>query len=293
MGFAATGGTDVEHHGEASDRGPAAWAPGMRCSVSTFSGFSAVDRAEDPGRLIRRLEESAVGLASMKHYMAVAHLAAARRMRPGRAPVLDLGCGAGHDLAVLEALGVDAVGIDPSAIMVDAAASRGTSPVVRAAGERLPFADNAFGGGWIERVLMHVADPAPVVREVVRCVRPGGLLTVFEPDWSSLTVDGKRVPTGWVSAAAHPGIGSTVGDLLASAGCTVLDRVEERSWWTYAELARITNLEVSLERAVARGAASASEVEAWLVSLCRRADSGGVRAEMVKVLWVAATPRVL
>src|SRR5947207_13871627 len=146
----------------------------------TVSAFSAVDAATEPQRLIAHLEESAVGLAAMKLYMAVTHAL----RRPAR-PVLDLGCGAGHDLAVLEQVGVPAVGVDPSALMLaESAARTGTdgSPLVQAGGERLPFADGAFAGSWIERVLMHVADPAAVIAEVVRCVEPGGLLTIFEPD---------------------------------------------------------------------------------------------------------------
>jgi SAM-dependent methyltransferase len=250
-----------------------------------MSAFSAVDHAEDPDRLVSVLDQAALGLAAMKQYMGVT-----QKRSQTMAPVLDLGCGAGHDLAVLERLGVAAVGIDPSSVMVAAAVGRCRSPLVRATGERLPFADAAFGGCWIERVLMHVNDPAAVIAEVVRCLKPGGLLTVFEPDWSSLTINGSSVPTSWVSAARHPAVGATVGDLLALASCTVLDRVEERSWWTYDEFKHITNLERSLERAVTTGEASSREVEQWLVQQRRRAAAGTFRAEIAKILWVAISP---
>jgi len=148
--------------------------------VPTFSAFSAVDDAVEPDRLIRSLADSATGLAAMKHYMAVAH-ALRRPTARSPAPVLDLGCGSGHDLAVLDAVGVPSVGVDPSAVMVGAAAERTRAPLVRATGTQLPFADGAFAGCWIERVLMHVEHPDAVVAEVVRCLRPGGLLTIFEP----------------------------------------------------------------------------------------------------------------
>jgi SAM-dependent methyltransferase len=222
----------------------------------TVSAFSAVDHVGEPQRLIRFLEESAVGLAAMKQYMAVTHV-----LRQPSAPVLDLGCGAGHDLVVLEGLGVVCVGVDPSEVMLDAAPVRSSSPLARACGERLPFARGSFAGCWIERVLMHVDDPAAVIAEVARCVRPTGLLTVFEPDWSSLTVNGSLLPSEWVSVARHPAIGAAVGDLLAAANCSILDRVEERSWWTFDEFERITNLRQSLDRAVAMGSAPRQEVE--------------------------------
>jgi SAM-dependent methyltransferase len=249
------------------------------------SAFSAVDDAAEPARLIEFLGQSAAGLAAMKHYIAVAHA-----LRQPDAPVLDLGCGAGHDLAVLDAVGVRGVGVDSSAVMLDAAVAGGArAPLVRAAGERLPFADGAFAGCWIERVLMHVPEPAVVIAEVVRCVRPGGLLTIFEPDWSTLAVNGTPVPAGWLSIARHPAIGSAVGDLLTAAGCDIRDRVEERSWWTADEFARITRLNQALDRVVASGPASRSEVRRWLDEQRSRAAADDFRAEIVKLLWVATT----
>jgi ubiquinone/menaquinone biosynthesis C-methylase UbiE len=60
--------------------------------------------------------------------------------------------------------------------------------LVRAAGEALPFHNESFAGCRIERWLIHVVDPSVVVTEAVRCVRPRGLITVFEPDWSRFRV---------------------------------------------------------------------------------------------------------
>jgi ubiquinone/menaquinone biosynthesis C-methylase UbiE len=250
--------------------------------VSALSAFSAVDDAAEPGRLIQFLEESAVGLAAMKYYMAAAHA-----IRQPSAPVLDVGCGAGHDLSLLDALGIRAVGIDASSVMVDEARRRISVPLARADASNLPFSDASFAGARIERVLMHVADPAAVLCEVVRCVQPGGLLTVFEPDWASLTVCGTRVPVEWLSLARHPAIGASVGALATRAGCSILDRVEERSWWVFEDFMRITNAEPSLERAVARGVLSRSEAAEWLAGIRRRAFDGTFDAEMTKILWVA------
>ena len=227
------------------------------------SAFSSVDSASDPRRLVASLEGSAIGLAAMKHYMAVTHA-----LRRPTKPVLDLGCGAGHGLALLEGLGVPAIGLDPSEVMVRTSRTRTASPLVRGTGDRLPFAAGAFAGCGIERVLMHVEDPPSVIDEVVRCVQPGGLLTIFEPDWWSLSVNGMAVPRGWASVARHPDIGAKVGDLLRAAGCSIRDRVEERSWWTYADVVRITNRVPPPE---------------W-------GPKEGFSARIDKVLWVATTP---
>ena len=197
-------------------------------------------------------------------------------------PVLDLGCGAGHDLVVLDRLGVEAVGVDPSTAMMEAARSRTPSPLVRAAGARLPYRDGAFGGCWIERVLMHVDDPSDVLAEVVRCLRPGAVLAVFEPDWSSLTVCGEVVPTAWSTIARNPSIGGEVGAMLESLGCAVRDRVEERSWWTFE----------SFEALTAR-AASRSKLpgyDAWRERLRASDADGTFEAHLAKVAWIATTP---
>ena len=250
-----------------------------------MSAFSNVDAAGDGARLVDMLAESASGLAAMKHYMAIAH-----SLRRPEAPILDIGCGAGHDLAVLEGHGVIAVGIDPSETMLAAAAPHVRSHLVRADGAALPFADGCFAGCWIERVLMHVADPAALVAEATRCVEPRGLLTIFEPDWSSLTIDGVTLPTEWVSVARHPAIGANVGDLLELAGCSVVDRVEERSWWDFDTFARVTNVQQGLQRVVASGAIDSTTARAWLNEQRRRADADDFRAEFTKNLWVATTP---
>ena len=248
-----------------------------------MSAFSSVDSSPDPARLIAYLEQ--VGLTAMRHYMAVTHA-----LRGSSAPVLDVGCGIGRDLAALRDAGVTAVGLDPSSLMLEAATGRAGAPLVRASGDRLPFADHAFSGCSIQRVLMHVANPDAVIAEAVRCVQDGGVLTIFEPDWSTLTVNGSLVPTRWISVARHPSIGGAVGELLTAAGCVIRDRVEERSWWTFSDFELITNLEPSLNRAVAAGVATRSEVDGWLAEQDQHAATHDFRAEMAKILWVATTP---
>ena len=88
-----------------------------------MSSFSAVDRSADPSALVRFLEAAADAESGMKHYAGAAH---ARRREGGA--ILDLGCGAGHDLTVLARFGLTSVGIDPSGVMLAAAGPRATPP---------------------------------------------------------------------------------------------------------------------------------------------------------------------
>jgi SAM-dependent methyltransferase len=254
-----------------------------------MSLFSSVDTAPDPERAVAYLELIATAQRGMKHYATAAH---ARWERRPRGFVLDLGCGAGHDLALLGAASLDAIGIDPSGVLLDAArrTSGGTAPLVRATGESLPFSDASLSGCRIERVLQHVADPGAVLAEVARCVRPGALLTVFEPDWSTFRVrcDRGSEPAGWISGVRHPGIGGSLWDLVERAGFDVLDRVEELSVWrSLAVLDRVVNVAESVERAVGAGRIGRAEAEAWLQEQRDRERRGGYYSTIAKIMIVA------
>jgi SAM-dependent methyltransferase len=138
--------------------------------------FSAVDAVPDPERLVAYLDETALGQAGIKHYVVAAHAL----RRPTR-PILDVGCGVGHDLALLAAAGLSAIGIDPSAAFLRVAADRIQAPrplLAQAAGAAPPFPAGVFGGCRMERVLQHVPDPASLVLEAVRCLQPGGQFTL-------------------------------------------------------------------------------------------------------------------
>lgn len=87
----------------------------------------------------------------------------------GDGPILDLGCGEGRSLGRFGRT----IGVDLLPALAAVAAGRG--PVVIAdAAHGLPFADGAFGGVYAVLVLEHLPDPAPVIAEMARVVRPGG-----------------------------------------------------------------------------------------------------------------------
>ena len=110
----------------------------------------------------------------------------------GRARILDVGCGRGRTMRYLEArLGVDAISprgpvrlvgidLDPrlperlhrfdawTALLADA--SRG-----------LPFRDASFDAVVCEQVMEHMSDPAALVAEAARVLRPGGMLVAGVP----------------------------------------------------------------------------------------------------------------
>ena len=93
--------------------------------------------------------------------------------------VLDVGCGAGVDLARFARGGAFATGVDlaPSAIALARAnfAQQGLAGQWCVAnGEELPFADASFDFVFAHGVVQYTADPERLVGECHRVLRPGG-----------------------------------------------------------------------------------------------------------------------
>jgi hypothetical protein len=68
-------------------------------------------------------------------------------------------------------------------------------------------------------------------RPILDVGRGGGLVTAFEPDWSSFAVRSDVLPecASWITSARHPDMGARLWKLLEEQDCDVLDRVEELS----------------------------------------------------------------
>jgi SAM-dependent methyltransferase len=91
-------------------------------------------------------------------------------------PVLDLGGGTGPLARLLRDAGTPAIVVDVSTHVT--AAPR---PAVRADGRRLPFGPGTFGAVGLLWMLYHLEDPAEVLREARRVLRPGGLVAASAP----------------------------------------------------------------------------------------------------------------
>lgn len=97
-------------------------------------------------------------------------------------PCLEVGCGEGNNLLRF-APQLRCTGVDLFAAKLRFAA--GQVRGVRFAGAdaaALPFADASFGSVFIRDLLHHVPDPAAVIAEAARVLRPGGRLCVLEPN---------------------------------------------------------------------------------------------------------------
>lgn len=150
------------------------------------------------------------------------------RLEPGQR-CLDVGCGLGEDArSIAGATGASVFGIDLSARMALEARSRchgERGPTFAVAdGACLPLHDASFDAAWIKRVLMHLPDAGPVIRELRRVVRPGGWVVAVEPDSEVLLLDSglpevtRKVLAFRAAAYANPWAGRQLRRHLREAG---------------------------------------------------------------------------
>jgi len=93
--------------------------------------------------------------------------------------VLDVGCGAGVDLARFARGGAAVTGVDLAAPAVELARANFAQQGLQGAfgvadGERLPFADNCFDLVYAHGVVQYTPDPQRLVDECRRVLKPGG-----------------------------------------------------------------------------------------------------------------------
>ncbi|MFG1884056.1 methyltransferase domain-containing protein [Micromonospora sp. NPDC049102] len=198
-------------------------------------------------------------------------------LRPGHA-VVDVGCGPGTDLGRLaDAVRPDGlvVGVDRDGRMLAEAARRvaGRSGIDLRAGDAhaLPLDDASMDRVRIDRVLMHVDDPATVLAQVRRVLRPGGVLAVTEPDWDTLAVADDDVETSRRFArfvagrVRNPTVGRDLVRLSVRAGLRV--RSVEATAVVFEDFGtadRILGLRRNSARAVTAGELTDTDAQAWL-----------------------------
>ncbi len=124
--------------------------------------------------------------------------------------VLDVAAGTGSITRLMESRGLEVLSVDQSRQMTQMAKRRGAAAVLATA-ERLPFADGTFDGVTFGYLLRYVDDVSRCLEELVRIVRPGGIVGMVEfgrpggawrPAWwlytrSLLPMAGAMIRSGW------------------------------------------------------------------------------------------------
>jgi SAM-dependent methyltransferase len=109
------------------------------------------------------------------------------RLFPRARSALEVGCGTGHFTRWMVEKGLDAVGLDSSAPMLDEARRLGGARYLPGDAHALPFADRSRDLTALITTLEFVADPARALAEAVRVARQGVLLGVLNR-WSVLAL---------------------------------------------------------------------------------------------------------
>lgn len=182
-----------------------------------------------------------------RQVLAIDLLAHRLALLPGEAPlVLDLGCGRGEGVDLVRALrpGARWVGVDlPSSAEVDERPPRADADFRSFDGIHIPADDASVDLVYSQQVFEHVQRPEPLLADVARVLRPGGVfcgsLSQLEP-FHSRSVVGGFTPYGWRLALERAGLGLTEVRPGIDAGSLLLRRALGRHgrrprfnrWWS-------------------------------------------------------------
>jgi SAM-dependent methyltransferase len=132
------------------------------------------------------------------------------------ATVLEIGCGTGvvaRALAARSGFSGRITAVDQSPVLLEATRRLAAQEGV---GERLEFRagdahaldlpDASFDAVIAHTLLSHVTDPAAVLAEAARVVRPGGVVAIFDGDYAS-----------WTFGCSDPVLGKAMGEALPAA----------------------------------------------------------------------------
>jgi SAM-dependent methyltransferase len=146
-----------------------------------------------------------------------------------RAPrnALDVGCGEGRFCRMLEARGIDTVGVDPTPALISVAQTRDArGTYVQATAERLPFREGAFDLVVSYLSLIDIPDVETAIPEMARVLRPGGTLLIANlTSFNTACAD-----EGWVKDAGGRRVHYPIDNYL-----------QERAMWIEYRGIRIVN----------------------------------------------------
>ncbi len=264
------------------------------------TGFRDVDGRDDPeayGVCLRFID-------SLPYYREVKERSyELLRLTPGLA-ILDVGSGLGDDaihMAPMVTPGGNVVGVDASERMVEDAGARVTEglPVrfLKADARAIPFGDAAFDRVRIDRTLQHIPGPKAAMREMVRVLKPGGLLLAYDNDWETFSIlGGDDEVTGvveslWRGAFANPRIGRDIEICLIAEGLTEIRVYRSVSVIDdFATADKIYNLTQSARRAADAGSLAPDRAGKWLRDLGASSVDGAFRCTLAAYTVVGRKP---
>lgn len=255
--------------------------------------------ARDPHRFVNELDGGAIerliarleSRAKDRVFTRLFDKYASRLALPASARVLEVGCGTGATLRALARradFAGKAVGIDHSPAFIAAARQFAQDENVSERVEfrvgdahDLDFPAGTFDAAIAHTLISHVTDPAVVLREMVRVVRPGATVVIFDGDYASLTYAlpdhelGRQMDAALAAAAFNnPRIMRELPRLLPGMGLKLIE-----AWGdAVAEIGRASYFKSFAETyapyVTNAGLLSAPVVDAWLAEQEQAMDNG-------------------
>lgn len=99
--------------------------------------------------------------------------------------LLDVGCGGGQFLAMMQEAGWKGVGIEVNEAMASQARKIPGLEIYGGTLEEARLAPESFDVVTLYHVLEHIPEPIAIFKECFRLLKPGGLLVVAVPNWAS------------------------------------------------------------------------------------------------------------
>ena len=214
---------------------------------------------------------------------------------------VDVGSGTGEDVVALHELGARAVGVEPSPGLRAEAVRRAAGADVEYVdghAEALPFEDESVDVLRSERVLQHVDDPAAVVKEMARVLRPGGRIVLIDTDWGTAIIHPadpdvlQRMVGYFLRESANPYSGRQLRGLLAEAGLEITGETAA-TWLEPQEGARQGFVGMMHLTSLQAGVITAEEAEAFAQTLGEAADRGAFHMSLTMYAVSAIKPRAV
>jgi ubiquinone/menaquinone biosynthesis C-methylase UbiE len=263
--------------------------------------FTDIDRSADPGGFVRVLD-ALTALDFIRAYK--------RRtfelldLQPGD-HVLDLGCGTGDDVQELARLvgpSGRVVGVDRSETVIAEARERvlrTTLPVAFQVEDAsaLPFPDASFDACRADRVFHHLEHPCQALGELLRVVRPGGRILIFDPDFETAIVDApdraltRRLLNFYCDGYRDGWMGRRLPGLFGEAGLTeIIIEPVPVLLTDFAQANVVLALESTAARAAASGLVDGVEGVAWLDALRTASGNGQFFAAITAFMVMGCKP---
>lgn len=233
------------------------------------------------------------------------------QLRPGQR-LLDVGCGLGDAaIALADDLGPTGalVAVDASAEMIAGArrrASAAEGAVRFDVGDAVALAapDGAFDVVRSERLLQWVPEAERAVVEMARVVRPGGLVSLIDTDWSTFDLQvgdesvSRMVRDGMRVERHRPSnIGRRLADVARGAGLGPLAETTATQTWTEwdpdseASPAGCFSMASLADDLVERGQLRSADREAFVSTVHDAARQGHFSMSLTMFAVVASAPR--